>query len=168
MSLILDGSNGVTFPAGSNPQAAPSKVLQVVQNSYSTETSNATTTLADTGLSVSITPLFSTSKILVIASMEGAWQRFTNTFSTSTWAILRNSTNIMQVNRALGGRTGTSASGDTLINSMLSFQWLDSPATTSSVTYKMQFCVTDSTSTTSITAQQTGSTSVITLLEIAQ
>ena len=49
MSIVLDGSNGVTFPNGSNPQAAPSKVLQV--QSFTTN-SAITSSLSETSRSV--------------------------------------------------------------------------------------------------------------------
>ena len=47
------------------------KVLQVVFGSTSTETRNNTNTLADTGLSASITPSATSSKVLIIVMQNG-------------------------------------------------------------------------------------------------
>ena len=68
MTTIIDGSAGITFPNGSNAQAAPSKVLQVVTANTSGAVSTTSTSYVDTGLSCSITPLFSTSKILIMVN----------------------------------------------------------------------------------------------------
>ena len=70
MSLVLDGSAGVTFPTGSGIQGAQSKVLQVVSATYATTTSTSSTSLVNTGLTASITPKFSTSKVLVFVTQQ--------------------------------------------------------------------------------------------------
>jgi ABC-type tungstate transport system permease subunit len=70
MAMIIDGTNGVTFP-NSTVQASAGQILQVVNAGYATEVTNSTTTPTDTGLTATITPKFSTSKILVIASQTG-------------------------------------------------------------------------------------------------
>ena len=49
---------------------APGKVLQVVYGSYATETTTTSTTYTDSGLSVSITPSATTSKVLVLTSQN--------------------------------------------------------------------------------------------------
>ena len=54
------------------------KVLQVVQATYSTATTIASTTYTDTGLSLSITPSDATSKILVIANIAGQAEGFSS------------------------------------------------------------------------------------------
>ena len=46
------------------------KVLQVVNATYSTDTSTTSTSYVDTGLTATITPLFSTSKVLVLISQK--------------------------------------------------------------------------------------------------
>ncbi len=115
--------------------AAPAgggKVLQVVSATYSTETDNSTTTYADTGLTATITPTLATSTILVMMS---------NTFGASN-ANANNAVNV----RIMRGAT------EILENKQLNYsgvadwditQWamtyLDSPATTSATTYKLQF-----------------------------
>ena len=67
MSLIIDGTNGLTFP-NSTVQASAGQVLQVVQNTYSTITLTTSTSFVTTGLNATITPKFSTSKILIFVN----------------------------------------------------------------------------------------------------
>jgi len=172
MSIVLDGSNGVTFPNGSNPQAAPSKVLQVVQGTTTTTTSATNSGWVDSTLTASITPLFSTSKILVFI-----FQPYNvNVSSTSAYAglqLLRNSTAILVPNIDANGpyQLGTAAGGvsSNSIYGTCSMVYLDNPATTSSTTYKTQQRAYGSGMTiqTQISASVTNATSTIVLMEIA-
>jgi hypothetical protein len=162
MSMIIDGSAGVTFPAGSNPQAAPSKVLQVVNATTNTQTSNSTSTYADTNLTATITPLFSTSKILVIIDQCGVYRTNGNNSNAVNIKIVRNSTDLIFIGKSAGYSSTTQ---DLSIGSVSS-NYLDSPATTSSVTYKTQFACQNNTAYAFV--QVFGDTSTITLMEIAQ
>ena len=160
MTTIIDGSAGITFPSGSNPQAAPSKVLQVVNVTYSTQVSNTTQTFVDTGLTATITPLFSTSKILVLLNQNGVT---TSTTSLGVAILLyRNASSLNTViNYAQYGTASTDASVGTT--------YLDSPATTSATTYKVQASSGLNTAIVYIggTAASIDATQNITLLEIA-
>ena len=53
---------------GDLPAGMGGKVLQVVHSTYSTETNSSTETFTDSGLSVSITPSSTSSKILVFVT----------------------------------------------------------------------------------------------------
>jgi len=128
MSIVLDGSNGVTFPNGSNPQAAPSKVLQVVTATTSTGANTTSTSFVTTGFSLSITPLFSNSKILVILNATGA----TGSTNTEYVTIYRGGSNLGYSS----GMTGFATSGQ---YTPIPITYLDSPATTSSTTYTVYF-----------------------------
>lgn len=160
MTMVIDGSLGTTFPDTST-QASASKVLQVVNATYSTIASNATSTFTDTGLTASITPKFSTSKILVIVNQNGC-SKVNNT--ALNLRLLRTSTEISKVEYV--GFTNSTLENDGLCISM---SYSDSPATTSSVTYKTQFASNSNSAT--VYVQNYGSTftsSYITLMEIAQ
>ena len=92
-----------------------------------------------TGLSVSITPKFSTSKILILYDMS--WSTSTGHMSCR---LMRDSTAI-KVGDAAGSRTQCtgqqhhSSNGQNQYDTFqVSGTHIDSPATTSSVTYKMQ------------------------------
>jgi hypothetical protein len=160
MSLILDGTAGVTFPSGSGTQAAQSKVLQVVNAAYSTQISTSTSTYVDTGLTATITPLFTTSKILILISLQGAGKDTNSTIINLR--LLNGASVISTYTTGSVGYTGTSAANYVGGNA---YNYLDSPATTSSVTYKVQFCSGNNNA--AVTLQNASSISTITLMEIA-
>jgi hypothetical protein len=170
-SRLAVGANNTVLTADSAEAtgmkwAAPAgggKVLQVVQGTTSTQTTIASATLTDSGLSASITPSATTSKILVIISQQ-VYQ--INTSASSAYgkgAILRNSTEILN-NQYIAGLGITTATGTYERVNTWSPVYLDSPSTTSSVTYKTRLA-TNSSGT--IEAQAfNSSTSTIILLEI--
>ena len=158
MSLILDGTNGLTFN-NATTQASAGSVLQVVNATYSTQVTLGTATLTDTGLTASITPKFSTSKILVIVSQNGVGQAGGSNI-TLTLKLLRNSTSLINFENTIA-YTG----GATNLRCASSTNYLDSPASTSSVTYKTQFA--NNAATGSAYVQAGNETSTITLMEIA-
>ena len=166
MSMIIDGTNGLTFN-NATTQASAGVVLQVVSATYATQTDIINTNYLDTGLSASITPKFSTSKILVIVSQSIMTQRSTNAGIFASLNIVRGSTQIVASDRALGIDAGTNASGFMNQRGMASIQYLDSPATTSSTTYKTQLKASTTANSGQVYAQQGDTTSMITLMEIA-
>ena len=160
MTMIIDGTNGLTFN-NATTQASAGIVLQTVSAIYSTETTNSTTTYADTGLTASITPKFSTSKILVLVTVAGCQKSNGSTSNGLDLKLLRNSTDLIIFTR-YGGWTGTALN---LTFGNNSAGYLDSPATTSSTTYKVQFR--NETNSALVKVQDTSSTSTIVLMEIA-
>jgi len=155
MALILSGDTGV--PASGMPVGS---VIQVVNVTLSTQASTTSASFIDSGLSASITPTSSTSKILVIVSQTIYNGSGTN--SGGETQLLRNSTSIIV--------EGWSAyKTDEFYRS--NFNHLDSPATTSSVTYKTQFRKITSGTSSSYYSYGDGSgqtKSTITLMEIKQ
>ena len=164
MSFIIDGTNGATFPSGTNAQAAPAKILQVVQGTYSTGVTTASSTYVTTGLTASITPLFSTSKILILVNQAGCLKYTSNT--SIAIALYRASTAITY----FGGRAGQTDGTGTSYGGTLSTVYLDSPATTSSTTYTTYFASNGNSGTVLVQDNNGISTpvSTITLMEIAQ
>jgi hypothetical protein len=144
------------FPAGC--------VLQVVNAAYSTTTTSASSTFADTGLTASITPKFATSKILVHFTLNGCRK-----FSSDTVMfiqLVRNSTVITKI-EGIAGYTASTANSTWGTSGCT---YLDSPATTSSTTYKPQLASSSNTSGVRINEYLTNagdSVSFITLMEIA-
>jgi hypothetical protein len=108
-----------------------------VQSTAKTDTfTMSTTNFTDvTGLSVSITPSSASSKILIDVNLfMGAQVAVTNVFAR----LVRGSTTIA-VGDAAGTRIPVTIFGSAAAaNPMGSMVFLDSPATTSSVTYKIQ------------------------------
>jgi len=157
MTTIIDGSAGITFPSGSNPQAAPSKVLQVVNVAYNTITSTSSSSYVTTGATASITPLFSTSKIAIFVSGSirigiGAAVRF---------QMYRGSTGLAPYTQNQQAGSGSIQ----YLDNGFSMNLLDSPATTSLTTYTLEFLSIQSVS---CTVNPDNSYTTITLMEIAQ
>lgn len=138
MSLILDGSNGVTFP-NSTVQASAGSILQVVYAQTTTRTvGNSTTYVNISGLTASITPKFSTSKILVIVNLSmGTANGTDGGESPCSVNLVRASTQVYEVTKASDLRAAVYASESNFYYTG-GFTYLDSPATTSSTTYKCQ------------------------------
>jgi hypothetical protein len=150
-------------------------IKQVVQASTSTYTSVTTTTYTDTGLSASITPSSTSSKILVIVDQQ---------FRIGRYSVYRNAgagIKLLRGSTAIHTPVTNDQSnplepyGETLFNSFMRFTLtkLDSPATTSSVTYKTQGRPHLNTHSGAVEFQHTGSNydqggiSYMTLLEVA-
>ena len=162
MALILNGDTGITYPVatatGSATQASAGRVLQVVQASYSTSTTNATSTYADTGLTASITPSSSSSKILVTVAQQGLVK--VNSDTKINIKLFRGATDLT----VLANAGATNSSAVILIGSA-TIVYLDSPATTSATTYKTQFNSNNNTS--YVGVQDSNVPSTITLMEIS-
>ena len=158
----------LTVAAGVPGWATPAsggKVLQVVSATYSTGTLIATQTPTDTGLTLSITPSAATSKILILVAQQFSHSR-TNTESGVGLRLMRDATVAYDIS---GGGFRTSYIGSTSItqgglNGVVSFNYLDSPATTSAITYKTQARVYETSN--SGTSGWNNGDSVITLMEI--
>ena len=140
MALVLDGNGTMTvgngditgLVAGALPSTVigAGAVLQVVQGTFGpSDTTTSSSSFIDTGLSASITPTSSSSKILVMVSQDMGKQ--TNDLNAIV-QLLRGSTALATI---LNAYTASSAS---LLYVNTGYTYLDSPATTSSTTYKTQ------------------------------
>jgi hypothetical protein len=156
---VLTVAGGV--PTWAAPAGGGGKVLQVVQATYSTVTSSSSSTFADTGLTASITPSSATSKVLVMVSQNGCSKNNTSTNQQMRINLLRGATQV--VADFAGGATYTGSSLFLYVGSC-SVEYLDSPNTTSSTTYKTQFKTEGNAS--GVSVQSDSCTSTITLLEI--
>jgi len=125
----VSGSNLVQSQILTAVQQPTGSVIQVVGSTLSGNQSTTSTSFVTTNLSASITPQFSTSKILVIVnSVSGA-----SSGQSSFYTIYRGSTN-------LGGSNGLVIDGLlSQVDMPLSMSYLDSPSSTSSLTYTAQF-----------------------------
>ena len=164
------GSTGqvLTVSGGVPVWAAPAgggKVLQVVQATYSTATTSTSTTLADTGLSVSITPSANTSKVLIMLTQfmeverQAAYIGGRLVLNRGATKIFDPSDGSVSLSLDVGGQN------DMYLRSLQNIVYLDSPNTTSATTYKTQFAVQDP-NTGSTTVQRNSATSSIIAIEI--
>jgi hypothetical protein len=163
------GSTGVTFPDGSL-QAVSGKILQVVNATTTTATTTTSTSYVDTALTATITPKFSTSKILVVtaASMYIQNNQFNNYTAVG---LVRGSTVIQEYTQMVDMVAGSGGTQGVSFQVPVAIGYLDSPATTSATTYKVQIKL-ESTSYSATVTFNKGfnsitNTSVITLLEVA-
>jgi len=171
------GTNGQVLTADSAQAtglkwATPSaggggKVLQVVQATYDTPVTVTSTTQSDTGLTCSITPTLSTSKVLVFVT-QFLTQSRTGTFLSAGWSLVRGSTRIFPDDET-GNGGGLADNGGSVYREFLATQtmgYLDSPATTSSVTYKTQMRVNLTAGSSAVIAQNDTTMSSMILMEI--
>lgn len=135
------------------------RVLQVVAATTATQTTNSSSTYADTTLSASITPSATSSKVLVIVNQAGCFKDTNNTFQNLQ--LLRGVTNIIQ----FGGYGGYNAGTGDIGFGSVSTAYLDSPATTSATTYKTQQSSNNNNA--KVGCQAAGATSTIVLMEIS-
>ena len=164
-------ASGGTFTGNVN---IPGHVVQVQSTFYTTEQSIATTTYTDV-MSVNITPTSTSSKVLVIVHLQCTKQNNHSGLAQ----VLRDST-------AIGGGAGGSGYDSNVwftfreanayhIQSCTG-QFLDSPSTTSQITYKVQVATTGSSYPAYINRTRNNTTqrydsnngSSITVMEIAQ
>jgi hypothetical protein len=140
------GTNGQTLVADSSTStglkwATPTgggKVLQVVQGTLTSSFTTTSTSFTDSGLTVSITPTLATSKVMVFASLSDAASKAGSgaTNNYSQFNLLRSST---QLQVTTIGTFAYAAGGSTPeFYTNVAFSYLDSPATTSATTYKVQ------------------------------
>jgi len=147
-ALTIDTSQNATFAGTLAATGKLTKaslpigsVLQVVSTAKTdTFTSAASSTWTDiTGMSVSITPTSTSSKILIIATLQGVL--FRPTANAVLFRLLRDSTaiGIGDASSSRGRTTFGAAinSADSICSTTINY--LDSPATLSATTYKLQF-----------------------------
>ena len=134
------------------------RVLQVVQGTTGTLATNATSTYADTGVTATITPSATSSKILVMTSVQYQKSNGNAANGVNIKIVAGASDVTVQV---LLGYTNSA----TVNIGSCSMMNLHSPGTTSAITYKVQFANNFNGGT--VYTQSDGSTSSITLMEIS-
>ena len=142
--------------------AVDAKLGQVINAQYGYAVTNSTS-FTDTGLTASITPTATDSKVLVLCSLVGCYTTAENTCLISR--LVRGSTEILQT-ESIGGYTGNS--DEIGYGGSSAASYLDSPSTTSATTYKIQFA-TRASNNVSMGNWQSGSErgkSTITLIEV--
>jgi hypothetical protein len=175
MAITLDGNLGITFPSGSvqnnavannaaitalvgsrglsNTIVPAGTVLQIVtatDNSVTSGSGNENYGLL--GLTATITPYFSTSKILIVGHLQGmcvnnrAWGQIRRSIAGGAASVITNYFNGGNSNRYYHFGDFYTGGSITDLAKLNSATWIDLPATTSSVQYKFYMSV-DSTGT---------------------
>jgi len=146
----FDGSNLTGLAAGGG------KVLQVVEGTDTATRNTTSHSYTDTGLSASITPANTANKILITVTYAGAdvdGYSYTNNIKAvqpfrvndAKVNLLRGATQLEEYRLSSAESTDSTTTSkfagiaQVSANRTISFQYLDSPSTTSSTTYKTQF-----------------------------
>ena len=127
---ITLGQSGETINVSGTAGTGFGKILQVVQGSTSSEVTHSTS-YADTGLSAAITPSSTSNKILIMVNQHC----YTAGDSGGSIKILRDSTSIYTPGESYAFYFDGSSIDARQYHS---FNYLDSPSSTSAITYKTQ------------------------------
>ena len=149
MAITINGSGTITgISVGGLPDGivdsdmlantvTTGKILQVVSQNLTTQMSTSSTSYVDSGLTASITPSATTSKVLVTLNIAVAISGDHNGYLR----LLRDST---EINSGSGGDTNSlfglngNSTAFRYAPNMQSCNFLDTPSTTSATTYKVQ------------------------------
>jgi hypothetical protein len=127
-TLDLKSQGTTTLPTGS--------VLQVVNfRSTVDNTSTTSTSYVDVGIAATITPTSTNSKILVVANLNGLYKPNANCAASTR--LLRGTTELSKIDSMNNYTDSTAASA-----SGASISYLDSPSSSSAITYKVQLAST--------------------------
>jgi hypothetical protein len=155
--------NVSTNPGGRTPAGwyrEKGQILQVVTNFYPFQVNNNTTTYATTGVGATITPTKTSSQIIVIANVNGIYREQFNAGGAAQVELRRGATALANITNI--GYTGT---GLLFIGGSANFSHVDSPNTTSAITYEV--FIRSVVAGNGAGAQQSGSRSDITLIEVS-
>ena len=144
----------IQAPTGYDLQMPAGHILQTVQGTYGTRVVSSSDTLADTGLTASITPSSTSSKILVTISQMGMDKRTNNAYMRIV--TFRDST---QIHVATNQHMYTANTDGA--TSSCTWSYLDSPSSTSALTYKTQFSSTVNNAQVSVQWSQAESTIIL-------
>ena len=123
--------------AGTLEFGGAGKILQVVSSHLTTQMTSTSTSFVDIGLSASITPSATSSKILILINVAFSL----NGDNNASLQLLRDST---VINSGVGGThqswatINANATAFRYSNPQQACNYLDSPSTTSAITYKVQ------------------------------
>jgi hypothetical protein len=144
--------------------AAPAgggKLIQAVYGSTSTSASSSSTSYADTNLTASITPTSASNDIYVFVNQNGVMKTAANSQNGLYIKLVRGASDLTEfaVNNLYTNSTLL------LVGNTVSIVYKDSPASTSSLTYKTQFKNYNASA--AVLVNDSSSLSTIVLMEVA-
>jgi hypothetical protein len=153
--------NIVTVPTG-HSLYAPGHVVQVVQGTTNTQVTTTSATYVTTGLTATITPSFAASKIMIFAESTGSSPSSSH---VGFWTIFRGTVSGTDLANDADGMTMLYSLNNGETRGKVSGAVLDSPNTTSPVTYTFAF---KAFAGGTIATNYSGSLGSMILMEIAQ
>ena len=161
LPTTVGGTGATTF--------SPGKILQVVQGSSTTQTDIASTSYTDTTVTADITCAATSSKVLVLANIQSDLYRNSNNAIYAGYQLVRDVTSVYQIYASTGIQAGTGSSGWLEVYGATLVSYLDSPSSTSALTYKIQAKLNDTGNSSNLRLQKNDDTttiSTITLIEV--
>jgi hypothetical protein len=154
--------NGTAWKTLAYSDYTSGTVLQVVSANYSTQVSSTSQAWVTTGLEASITPVSTSSKVLAMANVCASASSGANSVSITLFRGTVSGVNLADNPQDDGFGQLYSSAGRA--DGIMSFNYLDSPSTTSSQLYTVaMYCWAGITA----YAQRNGLKSTLTLMEIA-
>jgi hypothetical protein len=162
-----DSGDTITVPSGatltnSGTATGFGKVLQVVSMTASSEVNTTGTTYLDTGLTLAITPTSTSSKVFIMIQCKTTGQDNSSTRGGKVGLQILRDSSIIYGPIATAIYVGGPSSVNRQMQSWNQLQYLDSPSTTSAVTYKLQYNARDD----QAWANADGEPGILTLMEI--
>ena len=173
-AITLDGSGNLTIPGNATCSGTATgfgiggKVLQAVTGTSTSATFNYAKAFADTGLSATITPSATSSKVLVFVTQHYIVRRSSSSLGGSI-TLYRGSTQLTNdINGADPYKIHLNITGASYVEIQGEFNttYLDSPNTTSATTYKTMQGSAYANNGNLMGVSNDGTASYITLLEI--
>ena len=158
--IKTDGSKNLSFDGAG-------KILQVLQTTTTSQVSNETTSYVDTNLTGNITPASTSNKILIIISQAFEMKK-SGSDCGGNIKLMRDSTDLNEIVPSQDyGMYLNVGSGNSSRYDVYNLSYLDSPSTTSQVTYKTQCKGYYSADNHAFKAQVASAKSFLTLIEVA-
>ena len=148
------------------------KILQVISASKNDTFTTTSTSFVDvTGLTADITPASSSNKVLVMASFPVRFYKTSNYYANGMFNLKRDTTNIIARSGSnvqdFGVEAGALGSSSYVSNPIkMHMQILDSPSTTSQVTYSTRGAISSTSNNGTARFQNSSVFSVITVMEV--
>jgi hypothetical protein len=142
------------------------KVLQVVQGTTATGVTVTSTSYTDSGITATITPSATSSKIIALVNMAVLISTQDTNGQGMIVKLMRGATDILENTRGLFLTSAVGGGGASSMQTWYPISYMDSPSTTSATTYKVQIKCSTAASATTVIAQVANQPSAIILMEI--
>lgn len=141
--------------------ALPGKVLKISSMTTNTQVNSATSTPISTGVSIAYTPVSSTSKIIILASVNGVGKSSASTGTAAQFYFYKNSTNLQTI-----GVSTTYEFPNGHVGTGISLNYVETSGSTTARTYAVYFNQQYAGGTINVQRDSAGSS--MTIIEVSQ